>query len=114
METGTTSTTTIGINYNPSPNLPPPDHVASHLQSLKITAVRLPQLSLALIQAFSYSNISLLLSVLNSAVSSFASNRSAAQLWLYNHVVPFYPRAQIWNQIPQNHLFHFGTKSGKA
>ncbi|KAM7499333.1 hypothetical protein LguiA_023747 [Lonicera macranthoides] len=90
-----TSTTTIGVSYNPSPNLPPPDHVASHLQSLKITAVRLPQPSPALIRAFSYSNISLLLSVPNSAVPSFASNRSAAQLWLYNHVVPFYPRAQI-------------------
>ncbi|KAL6980643.1 hypothetical protein U1Q18_022281 [Sarracenia purpurea var. burkii] len=84
----------VGVTYNPTVH-PSPDHVATALQSLKITAVRLPEPDPAVVRAFSYSNISLLLSVPNSAVSSIGTNRSAAELWLYTHVVPFYPRARI-------------------
>ncbi|MCD9642903.1 hypothetical protein HAX54_029946 [Datura stramonium] len=90
-----TTTTTIGFTYSPAANSPPPDHVVTALQSLKIPAVRLLNPSPALIRAFSYSNISLLLTVPNHLVGSFASNRSSATLWLYNNVLPFHPRARI-------------------
>ncbi|XP_059669227.1 glucan endo-1,3-beta-glucosidase 12 [Cornus florida] len=85
---------TIGVNYIATAH-PPPERVASALQALKITSVRLPDPTPAVVRAFSYSNISLLLSVPNNLVGSFAANRSAAALWLYTHVVPFYPRARI-------------------
>ncbi|XP_057475922.1 glucan endo-1,3-beta-glucosidase [Actinidia eriantha] len=85
---------TIGVTYTPS-SRPPPERVASALQSLKVAAVRLPDPYPEAVRAFSYSNISLLLTVPNSLVPSFAANRSAAALWLYTHVVPFYPRARI-------------------
>ncbi|KAK3031033.1 hypothetical protein RJ639_035064 [Escallonia herrerae] len=49
----------------------------------------------SVVRAFSYCNTSLLLTVPNSLVPSFAANRSAADLWLYTHVVPFHPRARI-------------------
>ncbi|KAL1535442.1 hypothetical protein AAHA92_28219 [Salvia divinorum] len=59
---------TIGVTYNPSlPNLPPPERVASTLQSLRIPAVRLLD----------------------------PSNRSAAALWLHSHVLPYHPRTHI-------------------
>ncbi|XAR71960.1 Glucan endo-1,3-beta-D-glucosidase [Bertholletia excelsa] len=86
----------IGVNYRPTMTTPPPDRVAAALQSLKIAAVRIPGDSEpAAIRAFSYTNISILLSVPNRLVPAIASNRSAAELWLYTHVVPFYPRAPI-------------------
>ncbi|CAK9135721.1 unnamed protein product [Ilex paraguariensis] len=89
------ATTTIGVTYTPSPNLPPPEQVATALQSLHISAVSLPSPTPEVVRAFSYSNISLLLSIPNHLISSFATNRSAASLWLYTHVVPFYPRSHI-------------------
>ncbi|KAK2983251.1 hypothetical protein RJ640_023371 [Escallonia rubra] len=93
--TTTTVATTIGVTYNPTDTLPPPEHVAGALQTLKIPAVRLPQPDPSVVRACSYCNTSLLLTVPNSLVPSFATNRSAAELWLYTHVVPFHPRARI-------------------
>ncbi|KAL4556913.1 hypothetical protein LXL04_035079 [Taraxacum kok-saghyz] len=91
----TASATTIGVTYVPAPFQPPPEEVASTLRSLKITAVRLPVAEPSVIRAFFYTNISIFLSIPNSLLHSISTNRSAASLWLYNHVVPFYPRALI-------------------
>ncbi|KVI06972.1 glucan endo-1,3-beta-glucosidase 2-like [Cynara cardunculus var. scolymus] len=91
----TASATTIGVTYVPTPTLPPPEQVATALRSLKITAVRLPVAEPSVIRAFFYTNISLFLSIPNSQLHSISANRSAASLWLYTHVVPFYPRALI-------------------
>ena len=91
----TASATTIGVTYVPAPSQPPPEEVASTLRSLKITAVRLPVAEPSVIRAFFYTNISLFLSIPNSLIHSISTNRSTASLWLYNHVVPFYPRALI-------------------
>ncbi|KAM3303338.1 glucan endo-1,3-beta-glucosidase, acidic [Capsicum chacoense] len=88
--------TTVGFTYSAVPsNSPSPEHVVAALQSLNIPAVRLLNPSPTLIRAFSYSNISLLLTVPNHLVTSFADNRSSATLWLYNNVLPFHPRARI-------------------
>ncbi|KAG8390075.1 hypothetical protein BUALT_Bualt01G0045700 [Buddleja alternifolia] len=90
------SATTIGITYNPStPNLPPPDHVVSTFQSLHISAVRLINPTPAAVRAFAYTNITLLLSVPNHLIPSFAANRSAAIQWLYSYVLPYHPRTRI-------------------
>ncbi|XP_004251443.2 LOW QUALITY PROTEIN: glucan endo-1,3-beta-glucosidase [Solanum lycopersicum] len=94
--TGSTATTTIGFTYSAAvDNSPPPEHVVTALQSLNIPAVRLLNPSPTLIRAFSYSNISLLLTVPNYLVGAFAANRSAATVWVYNNVLPFHPRARI-------------------
>ncbi|KAL7612472.1 glucan endo-1,3-beta-glucosidase [Lactuca sativa] len=87
--------TTIGVTYISSPGLPPPEDVVAILQSLKITAVRLPVPDPNIIRVFSYTNISLFLAIPNSLISSISANRSAAYRWLYDHVIPFYPRAHI-------------------
>lgn len=91
----TTTATTIGVTYIPSPSLPPPEQVIANMISLKITAVRLPVPNPNIIRAFSYTNISLFLAIPNSLIPSISANRSAAALWLYDHVIPFYPRAHI-------------------
>ncbi|XP_075512581.1 glucan endo-1,3-beta-glucosidase-like [Primulina tabacum] len=88
--------TTIGVTYNTmTPDVPPPDHVVPALQSLKISAVRLLNPSPAAVRSFAYTNISLLLYVPNNLIPSFAANRSAADLWLYSHVLPYHPRTRI-------------------
>ncbi|KAG6436622.1 hypothetical protein SASPL_101523 [Salvia splendens] len=90
------ATTTVGVTYNPSlPNLPPPERVVSTLQSLCISAVRLLDPSPAVVRAFAYTNITLLLTAPNHLIPSFAANRSAAALWLHSHVLPYHPRTHI-------------------
>ncbi|XP_012832719.1 PREDICTED: glucan endo-1,3-beta-glucosidase GIV [Erythranthe guttata] len=90
------SATTIGVTYNASsPKLPPPEHVVSTLQSRGISAVRLLEPTPAAVRAFAYTNITLLLSVPNDLIPSFAANRSAASVWLYTNVLPYHPRAHI-------------------
>ncbi|KAH6777838.1 Glycosyl hydrolase superfamily protein [Perilla frutescens var. frutescens] len=90
------TTTTIGVTYNPTaPNLPSPEHVVPKLQSLCISAVRLIDPTPAAVHAFAYTNITLLLTVPNHLIPSFAANRSAAALWIHSHVLPYYPRTHI-------------------
>ncbi|XP_047333106.1 lichenase-2 [Impatiens glandulifera] len=92
---GTSLPTTIGVTYNPSTIHISPERVVDALESMKIPAIRLISPSPAAIRAFAYSSISLLLCVPNDLVHFFAANRTSAQVWLYSHVVPFYPRAKI-------------------
>lgn len=93
------TTTTIGVTYNPSSDtniLPTPEQVASTLISrFHISSVNLLNPTPAAIRAFSYSNISLLLTVPNHLISSFAANSSSAVQWVYNYILPFHPRAHI-------------------
>ncbi|WOH02363.1 hypothetical protein DCAR_0521752 [Daucus carota subsp. sativus] len=94
--TSSTACTTIGVSYTSAgAAASSPEHIAAVLRSHRISAVRLQAPEPSVIRAFTYSNISLLLEVPNHLVSSFASNVSAANLWLYTHVVPFYPRVKI-------------------
>lgn len=95
----TRSTTTVGVTYNPSTAtniLPPPELVASTLvNGFHISSVNLLNPTPAAIGAFCDTNISLLLTVPNHLISSFAANSSSAVQWVYNYVLPFHPRAHI-------------------
>ncbi|KAL8145974.1 hypothetical protein AgCh_003926 [Apium graveolens] len=93
--TTSSACTAIGVSYTASDAASSPEHIAASLRSHRISSVRLQAPQPSVIRAFTYSNISLLLEVPNHLVSSFASNISAANLWLYTHVVPFYPRVRI-------------------
>lgn len=103
LHVGSSTATTIGITYSSSPTAAantiapplPPDRVASTVGALKIPAVRLPDPTLHAVRAFLYSNTSLLLSIPNALVPSLAANRSDAAAWLFQHVIPFHPRAHI-------------------
>ncbi|KAG9138806.1 hypothetical protein Leryth_007444 [Lithospermum erythrorhizon] len=85
----------IGVTYTPSSTSPPPESISAALHHHQITTVRLLNPSPATIRAFSYTNISLLLSLPNSLLPSFSSNLSAPTQYLSTHVLPFYPRAKI-------------------
>ncbi|XP_058100134.1 glucan endo-1,3-beta-glucosidase 14-like [Magnolia sinica] len=91
------SNPSIGITYSrhPTSDLPHPDRIVSTLQSLGVTRVRILDPDPNLVGVFSYSGISLLLSIPNTYIRAIAANPTAATQWLYNHVIPFYPRALI-------------------
>ncbi|KAL3521173.1 hypothetical protein ACH5RR_019322 [Cinchona calisaya] len=81
IDSSSSSTTTIGVCYKPPPssyNLPSPEQVAATINSLRISSVHILHPTPAAIRAFAYSNISLLLTVPNSLISSFAANASSA------------------------------------
>ncbi|GKU92060.1 hypothetical protein SLEP1_g5838 [Rubroshorea leprosula] len=100
---GCTSLPSIGVTYFPPSTTPAaaasssrlPAHVAETIDSLRFSYVRLPDSDPALIRAFAYTNISLLLGIPEPMVPALASNRSAALRWIYRHVLPFYPRSKI-------------------
>ncbi|CAI9774002.1 unnamed protein product [Fraxinus pennsylvanica] len=88
--------TPVGMTYNPSTSkLLLPDHVSSSIQSLHFPVVRLLDPTPLSIRAFAYTNITLLLSISNHLIPSFAANRSAASIWLYSHVLPYHPRTHF-------------------
>ncbi|KAL6131555.1 hypothetical protein ACLB2K_069930 [Fragaria x ananassa] len=96
----TASSTVIGATYSasttatyPTPLLP--ERVASTVTSLGLAALRLDVSDPNLVRAFLYSNTSLLLTIPNALVPLLAANRTNALRWLYEHVVPFFPRTKI-------------------
>ncbi|KAJ0558481.1 putative glucan endo-1,3-beta-D-glucosidase [Helianthus annuus] len=91
----TATATTLGVTYTATSDAPPPEQLIATFLSLKITAVRLPNPNPNLIRAFTYTNISLFLTIPNSVIPAISGNRSAADLWLFAYVIPFYPRARI-------------------
>ncbi|KAL9226655.1 hypothetical protein vseg_002442 [Gypsophila vaccaria] len=97
--TASSSATSVGVTLHHRPTTttptPTPEQLASALLRQKITSVHLLDSDPSLIRAFTYSSISLLLSIPNSLIPSLASNQSFAATWLFSHVVPFYPRANI-------------------
>ncbi|KAK6933062.1 Glycoside hydrolase family 17 [Dillenia turbinata] len=92
---GSLSLPTLGVTYTPT-STHTPEQIATTLRNLKLHRVRLPpETDPNTVRAFSYSNISLLLTLPNNLIPAVSSNRSAALQWLYRHVIPFYPRAHI-------------------
>ncbi|GJR20678.1 glycoside hydrolase, catalytic domain-containing protein [Tanacetum coccineum] len=93
--TTTTTATTIGVTYTQTPTSPPPQHLIPLIQTLHITSIRLINPNPNTIKSFTHTNISLFISIPNTLIPSLSSNISSANLWLYQHVIPFYPRARI-------------------
>ncbi|XP_010262734.1 PREDICTED: glucan endo-1,3-beta-glucosidase 12-like [Nelumbo nucifera] len=93
---GQPSNPAVGVTYNSgATHLHRPERVATVLHSLNLERVRIQVPNPDVIRAFSYSGISLLLSIPNSLIPEMASNQSNAQRWLSDHVFPFYPRSRI-------------------
>ncbi|KAL6223646.1 hypothetical protein ACLB2K_007029 [Fragaria x ananassa] len=93
------SSTIIGVTYSastvvtyPTPLLP--EHVASTVTSLCLAALYLDVSNPNLVRAFLYSNTALL-TIPNALVPPLAANRTNALRWLYEHVIPFFPRTKI-------------------
>ncbi|KAK4277876.1 hypothetical protein QN277_015803 [Acacia crassicarpa] len=83
----------IGVTHHSHP--PSSHRIPTALHSLNINSLLLRDSDPHIIQAFLYTNVSIVLTIPNTLVSSIGTNRSHALQWLYRHVVPFYPRVNI-------------------
>eukprot|EP00250_Pteridium_aquilinum_P018369 c24055_g1_i1 orf=314-1735(-) len=86
----------IGVNYGmKGNNLPPPKEVVELLKSTYIDSVKLYNADAEILAAFSNTGITLVLGVENELIAPLARSPRAAQLWVKQHIKPFYPATSI-------------------
>ncbi|KAG7536100.1 Glycoside hydrolase family 17 [Arabidopsis suecica] len=111
----TISHTTIGFTYSAPASISGSvelwtKRIAAKFVSMKIPSVRLLDSNPAVISAFAYTNVSLLLSVPNTLVPILASNRSLAMRWVHIHVLPFHRRTKISTISVGNELITYSPE----
>ncbi|KAL0460568.1 UNVERIFIED_CONTAM: Glucan endo-1,3-beta-glucosidase [Sesamum latifolium] len=104
--------TAIGVNYGTvADNLPPPSQVAAFItHQTTIDKVKIFDANPDIIQAFANTNISLIITVPNDAVLGL-SKLSAANSWVANNVLPFYPTTKIRRIAVGNEILATGDKN---
>ncbi|XP_058214019.1 glucan endo-1,3-beta-glucosidase [Rhododendron vialii] len=86
----------IGINYGTvADNLPPPSQVANFIQSqTAIDKVKIFDANPDILRAFADSNVSITVAVANADIPAVAK-LPAAQSWVANNILPFFPQSRI-------------------
>ncbi|KAL0436813.1 UNVERIFIED_CONTAM: Glucan endo-1,3-beta-glucosidase 7 [Sesamum radiatum] len=104
--------TAIGVNYGTvADNLPPPSQVAAFItHQTTIDKVKIFDANPDIIKAFANTNISLTITVPNDAVLALAKP-SAANSWVANNVLPFYPATKIRRIAVGNEILATGDKN---
>ncbi|KAF9599299.1 hypothetical protein IFM89_036597 [Coptis chinensis] len=110
-----TSEYTIGVNYGTvADNLPPPSQVAQFLKlKTTIDRIKLFDANPDILNAFSNTNISITVSALNSDILQL-SKLPAAQSWIANYIVPFYPQTKINRIVVGNEIVAASDKNLNA
>ncbi|MCO5608606.1 hypothetical protein L7F22_062819 [Adiantum nelumboides] len=86
----------IGVNYGmKGNNLPPPKEVVELLKGTYIDSVKLYNADAEVLAAFANTGISLVLGVENELIPPLARSPRAAQVWVKQHIKPFYPATSI-------------------
>lgn len=87
----------VGVNYGTlANNLPPPSVVANFLKTKTyVNHVKLFDANPDVIRAFANTQISLVITVPNGLIPSFAGAQSVSVDWVKSNVVPFYPSTNI-------------------
>ncbi|KAJ6853794.1 glucan endo-1,3-beta-glucosidase 14 [Iris pallida] len=86
---------TVGINYGQiANNLPSPTRVASLLQSLSISRVKLYDADQNVLSAFINSNVEFIVGIGNEHVAAMTDPVNA-QAWIQQHVQPYVPSTRI-------------------
>ncbi|KAL6979187.1 hypothetical protein U1Q18_020852 [Sarracenia purpurea var. burkii] len=91
-----TAAYSIGINYGTvADNLPPPTQVAAFIKAqTTIDKVKIFDANPDILQAFANSGIAVTVTVANADIPTVAQ-LSAAQSWVANNILPFYPHTKI-------------------
>ncbi|KAK6144600.1 hypothetical protein DH2020_021420 [Rehmannia glutinosa] len=107
-----TAVYTIGVNYGTvADNLPPPSQVAAFINDqTTIDKVKIYDANPDIIKAFANTNISLTITVPNDAVLAVAKP-SAAQSWVADNVLAFYPATKIRRIAVGNEILATGDKN---
>ncbi|XP_058093414.1 probable glucan endo-1,3-beta-glucosidase A6 [Magnolia sinica] len=86
----------IGINYGQlGNNLPTPSHSISLVQSLNAHRVKIYDANPSILTALSKTQLQVSIMVPNQAISNISTNQSAADEWVCNNLLPFYPKTLI-------------------
>lgn len=86
----------IGVNYGmKGNNLPPPAQVVELLKSTYIDTVKLYNSDAEVLAAFANTGISIIIGVENELIPPLARSPRAAQIWVRQHIKPFYPTTSI-------------------
>ncbi|KAL2528592.1 O-Glycosyl hydrolase family 17 protein [Forsythia ovata] len=102
---------TIGVNYGTvADNLPPPSQVAAFIKDqTTIDRVKIFDANPEILRAFANTGILLTISVANGDILAI-SKLPAAQTWVTNNVLPFYPDTKIHRIAVGNEILATGDK----
>lgn len=94
--TGAEISSKIGINFGMlGNNLPSLNQSLVHIQSLKAGRVKLYDANPEVLRLLSGTKIPVSIMVPNHEISNIASNQTAADEWIRNNVIPYYPDTMI-------------------
>lgn len=97
---------TIGINYGRlGNNLPNASATVQIIRNLGIGRVRIFDHDGPTIQAFAYSGLEFIIGMSNTEITPLGTNASAADAWIAENVVPYYPATNIVYIMVGNELF---------
>lgn len=85
----------IGVNYGMLGNLPPADQVVRLMMNNNIGKMRIFEANTNALKAFANSGIDVIVGVENFRLQELGSSQEAADSWVNNSIVPFYPATNI-------------------
>jgi hypothetical protein len=94
--TGAEISSKIGINYGRlGNNLPSPTRTMAHILAMKAGRVKLYDANPEMLKLLSGTKLQVSIMVSNREISGIASSQTAADEWVRNNVVPYYPDTMI-------------------
>jgi hypothetical protein len=94
--TGAEISSKIGINYGMlGNNLPSPNQTMLYILSMKVGRVKLYDANPEMLKLLSGTKLQVSIMVPNNEISSIASSQTAADEWVRNNVVPYFPDTMI-------------------
>lgn len=85
----------IGVNYGMMGDLPPADQVVRLMKKNNIGKMRIFEANRNALKAFANSGIDIIVGVENFRLQELASSQDAANNWVSDNIVPFYPATSI-------------------
>ncbi|CAK9236947.1 unnamed protein product [Sphagnum troendelagicum] len=99
---------TIGINYGRiANNLPSPDEAVQLIQQLKVGRVKIFDSDPTVLSALANTGLEVVSAVPNEGIATIASNFSAAEQWVKQNVLSYYPATKIVGIMVGNELFSY-------
>jgi exo-beta-1,3-glucanase (GH17 family) len=103
---------TIGINYGRiANNLPSPDEAVRLIQQLKVGRVKIFDSDPTVLSALANTGLEVVSAVPNEGIATIASNFSAADQWVKQNVLSYYPATKIVGIVVGNELFSYPALS---
>ena len=101
-------TQTIGINYGRiADNLPRPDEAIQLIKSMKVGRVKLFDSDSTVLSALANTGLEVVTSLPNEGIAAVAKSPSAADQWVRQNILAYYPATKIVGILVGNELFSY-------